>query len=68
MISKSTAHDLPPKSDIVTFATHPAFEGYKIEETDGAIQLHLPIKQKALLSSVLSRGREQEITLTLFPI
>jgi len=68
MISKSTAHDLPPKSDIATFATHPAFEGYKIEETDGAIRLHLPIKQKELLSSVLSRGREQEITLTLFPI
>lgn len=68
MISKPTAYDLPTQGDIASFANHPAFENYKIEETDGTIRLHLPIKQKALLSSVAVHGREQEITLTLFPV
>ena len=65
-VTKFTAFDLPAQSDIEHFATHPAFLNYKIEETDGVLRLHLPIKQRALLSSVATRGRETELTLTLF--
>lgn len=67
-VTKFTAFDLPAQSDIEHFATHPAFLSYKIEETDGVLRLHLPIKQRALLSSVATRGRETELTLTLFPL
>ena len=66
-ITKPTLFDIPNQTDVVGFAAHPAFANYRIEEADGAIRMHLPIKQKMLLSSVSARGREQEITLTLFP-
>ena len=67
-ITKATAFDVPTPTDVVGFATHPAFLKYRIEDADGAIRMHLPIRQKMLLSSVSARGREQEITLTLLPI
>ena len=66
-ITKTTLFDVPKQTDTAGFATHPAFSDYRIEEVDGAIRMHLPVKQKAFLSSVSMRGREQEITLTLFP-
>ena len=66
-ITKTTPFGIPNQADVAGFATHPAFSDYRIEEVDGAIRMHLPVKQKAVLSSVSVRGREQEITLTLFP-
>ena len=66
-ITKTTPFDVPKQTDVANFITHPAFANYRIEEADGAIRMHLPVKQKAVLSSVSVRGREQEITRTLFP-
>ena len=66
--ARPTPFDLPNKADFASFATHPAFANYRIEETDGELRIHLPIKQKAFLSSVPACGREQELTLTLFPL
>ena len=67
-VTKETAFDLPSKSDIACFENHPAFANYKIEQTDGAVRLRLSIKQKAILSSFSKVGKEQEITLTIFPL
>jgi hypothetical protein len=67
-VTKETAFDLPSKSDIACFENHPAFANYKIEQTDGAVRLRLSIKQKAILSSFSQVGKEQEITLTIFPL
>lgn len=67
-ITKETAFDLPSKSDIACFENHPAFANYKIEQTDGAVRLRLSIKQKAILSAFSQVGKEQEITLTIFPL
>jgi hypothetical protein len=67
-IAKSTAFDLPTEADIASFSTHPAFKDYKIEESDGTFRLHLPLRQKALLSSITASGVQKEITLVLFPL
>ncbi len=67
-IAKPTVFDLPLEKDVAGFATHPAFANYKIEECDGTIRLHLPLHQKALLSSLSARGTENELVLTLFPL
>ena len=66
--ARPTPFDLPNKADFTSFATHPAFANYRINETDGELRIHLPIKQKAFLSSVPACGREQELTITLFPL
>jgi len=66
--ARPTPFDLPNKADFTSFATHPAFVNYRINETDGELCIHLPIKQKAFLSSVPACGREQELTITLFPL
>ena len=67
-IATVVAFDIPTASDIASFAEHPAFQGYTIEETDEAFRLHIPLRQKVLLSSFSSRGVESEIILTLFPL
>lgn len=67
-VKKPTAFDLPTLQDVAPFATHPLFADYKTEEADGVIRLHIPIKQKALLSSITARGEEKEITVVLFPL
>jgi hypothetical protein len=67
-VAKPTAFDLPTLQDVAPFATHPPFADYKTEEADGMIRLHIPIKQKALLSSITARGEEKEITVVLFPL
>ena len=66
--ARPTPFDLPNKADFTSFVTHPAFANYRINETDGELRIHLPIKQKAFLSSVPACGREQELTITLFPL
>ena len=66
-LTKPSMFDLPTRSDVADFATHPAFADYRIEETDGTVCMHLPIKQKSFLSSVSVRGGEHEIILTIFP-
>lgn len=67
-VAKPTALDLPSKADIASFATHPLFHDYKIEETDGTLCLHIPLRQKALLSSVPTHNADKELTITLFLI
>ena len=66
-LTKPSMFDLPTRADVADFATHPAFADYRIEETDGTVRMHLPIKQKSFLSSLSAQGGEQEIILTLFP-
>jgi hypothetical protein len=67
-IAKSTTFDLPTEADIASFATHPAFKDYKIEESDGTFRIHLPLRQKALLSSITASGTQSELIFTLFPL
>ena len=67
-IAKPTAFDLPTEADIASFATHPAFKDYKIEESDGTLRLHVPLRQKATLSSITARGAQKEITFVFFPL
>lgn len=67
-IIKPTAFDLPSRADVASFATHPAFSNYRIEEIDGTIRMHIPLRQKAMLSSILSRDAARELTVTLFRI
>ena len=66
-LAKDNAFDLPNAADIENFASHPVFQKYKIEETNGTFSLHIPLRQKVLLSSLYSRGLENEIIITLFP-
>ena len=67
-VTKYTPFDLPTEADVASFATHLAFKDYKIEESDGTFRLHIPLKQKAVLSSVPTYGAQKEITILLFPI
>ena len=66
--TKPSLFDLPLHADIASFASHPAFADCKIEEADGTLRLHLPLKKKALLSSVSAYAFQNELLLTLFPI
>ncbi len=66
-IAKPTAFDLPSSADVASFAKHPIFKDYIIDENDGAISLHIPLRQKALLSSVSMLATGKELMLTLFP-
>ena len=67
-IAKPTAFDLPTEADVAKFSTHPAFKDYKIEASDGTFRLHLPLRQKALLSSIAASSVQKELTLILFPL
>lgn len=67
-VIKPTAFDLPTQADVASFATHPAFANYQIKESDGTISLHLPLRQKVLLSSIAAYSTQTEITITLFPL
>ncbi len=67
-VTKPTEFDLPTNADVASFAGHPAFAQYKAEQTNGTLRLHLPLRQKALLSSISARGAQNELVLTLFPI
>ncbi len=66
-IAKPTAFDLPSASDVASFVTHPVFKKYRTEEENGVIRLHIPLRQKAVLSSIGVRGTEKEILLEIFP-
>jgi len=67
--TNATSFELPLRTDIASFATHPAFADYTIEECDGALCLHISLHQKALLSSIISvRDAQKELTVTLFPL
>ena len=67
-ITKPTVFDLPSQTDIENFAKHPAFASYQITEKDGTVRLHIPLKQKALLSSISACGAQNEMTVVLFPV
>ena len=67
-IIKPSAFDIPLHTDVASFASHPAFADCRIEEADGTLRLHIPIKQKARLSSVGLCGMQEELVLTLFPL
>ena len=67
-MAKPTPFDLPTSEEVATFSTHPAFANYQIKESDGTISLHLPLRQKALLSSIAAYSTQTEITITLFPL
>jgi hypothetical protein len=67
-VPQMTQLDLPTKADIACFSAHPVFQNYKTEETNDGICLHIPIKQKALFSSITARGEKKEITITVFPL
>ena len=67
-VTKPSVFDLPLHADIASFASHPAFGDCRIEESDGTLRLHLPIKQKARLSSAYLCGPQNELVLTLFPL
>lgn len=66
-VTKYTTFDIPAEADVASFATHPAFKSYKIEETDGTFRLHIFLGQKVVLSSVPTYGAQKEITIVLFP-
>lgn len=66
--TEATIFDYPTEAAIAEFAAHPAFQNHRIEESDGTFRIHIPLKQKAVLSSVLSRGTQREITIILFPL
>ena len=67
-ITKPTAHDLPSQSDMASFAGNSAFARYQITEKDGTVRLHIPLKQKAILSSISACGAQNEMTVVLFPV
>ena len=67
-LAKPSAFDLPSPSIMANFAEHPCFRNYKTEEKDGAIRLHIPLFQKAMLSSFGVQKAQKEIILNLFPI
>ena len=67
-MTKITTFDLPAKHEMESFAKHPAFASYQITEEDGTVCLHIPLKQKALLSSIWARGALEEMTVVLFPV
>ena len=67
-LTKPTAFDLPTKADIMAFAAHPAFANYRIEQIDGAVQMRIPVRQKAMFSSVAVRSAKKELLVTLFPL
>ena len=67
-LTMPTAFDLPTSEDVATFSTHPSFANYQIKESDGTISLHLPLRQKTLLSSIAAHGTQTELTITLFPL
>ena len=67
-IKSPTPFDLPPHQEMASFANHPVFTNYRMERSDGVLQLRIPLYQKALLSSVAARNAEKELLLILFPI
>ena len=67
-VARPTAFDLPSPLAMANYAEHPHFHNYKIEEADGAIRLHIPLFQKAMLSSFGAQKAQKEIILNLFPI
>lgn len=67
-VARPTEFDLPSPLAMANFAEHPHFHNYKIEEADGAIRLHIPLPQKAMLSSFGASRVQKEIILNLFPI
>ena len=66
--ANATAFDLPSPAAMASFAEHPCFQKYKIEEVDSAIRLHIPLFQKALLSSFGAHKAQKKIILNFFPI
>ena len=66
-IAKPTVFDIPKEADVARFVNHPAFADYQTEKDDAGIRLHLPLRQKTLLSSFSSPKGERELVLTLFP-
>ena len=66
-MQKPTPFDLLTYADVANFATHPAFAGYRAEETNDAFHMHIPLKHKARFSAFSACGREPEIILTIFP-
>ena len=50
------------------FKSHPAFKNYQTEESDTVRHIHIPLRQKATLSSCVGIGGESEIILSLFPL
>lgn len=66
--ANATAFDFPSPAAMASFAEHPYFKKYKIEEVDSAIRLHIPLFQKAILSSFGAHKTQKEIILNLFPI
>ena len=67
-IRTASVFDPVKTQDVARFSNHPAFAGYEIEETREGMHLHLPLRKISSFSSFVSHGREQEFTLTLFPI
>lgn len=65
---KPTPFDLPTADALASYTAHPAFAAYRIEESDGVVRLHVPLYQKAILSSINTHRVEKEIILVLFPI
>ena len=51
-----------------SFNTHPAFQSCQTNESDDAIHVHIPLRQKATLSSFAPFGYESEMVLTIFPL
>ena len=67
-IIRHSPFDVSSQTDVAVFATHPAFADYRIEDVDRTIRMHLPIKQKVLLSSLSTPKSERELVLMLFPL
>ena len=67
-IERATAFDLPTNAETASFVTHSEFAEYTIEKDNGTLCLHLPLRQKAVLSSVpFQRGRKK-LTITIRPL
>lgn len=67
-IAKTDAFSLPSPTAFANFITHPVFANYRIEESDGSLRLHIPLNQKAILSSFSARRSRNEMVVLLFPI
>ena len=64
--SKATLFDIPTSAGFASFSNHPAFQKYRIEAVEENIRLHLPLRQKVLLSSFSSHCAQNEIVISLF--
>ena len=66
--ARNTSFGCLERADVASFAEHPAFKNYQIEESDGTFRLYIPLKKKAHLSSLFGQSMQKELIITLIPL